>query len=319
MNLETPSVKMVEQELKRLYNIDVKNVVFLGRSDNVTFRVDTLRNKYLLKLHLGSNSKSMIESELMWLEAINKDTNLKVQSPIKNLEGKFVTNLIDRTDNHSFWTLQSWIEGELLQEQPTDQEIKELAHLMVTLHDHATHWNVPESFSRPIFNTEHLVNSSEQLSKLIQVNVLTSEHYEIFQKVTNKILPVIHIQDINSNTWGMIHSDLHEGNYVIDNGKPYAIDFSGCGFGFYLFDIAETFLHLNPNNQKKFVHFYQKKRKLQEDYHEVLEAFFLWQIIRNFAFLSKNHEEFEYLSKAIPYVVENFCLKYLVEDRFLLR
>ncbi|RKL68433.1 aminoglycoside phosphotransferase [Salipaludibacillus neizhouensis] len=318
MNIETPSVQIVEQEIKRLYNIDVKNVVFLGRSDNVTFRVDTLSGKYLLKLHLGSNSKSMIESELMWLTAINQDTNLKVQSPIKNVDGEFVTTF-NVKGNHSFWTLQSWIEGELLQEQPTTQEIEELANLMVTLHEHSTNWSVPESFSRPIFNTEHLLISSEELSTLIQVDVLTSEHYKIFQKVTNKIIPIIDIQDINSNTWGMIHSDLHESNYVLDNGTAYAIDFSCCGFGFYLFDIAETFLHINPDNQNKFIHFYQKKRKLQRDYHEVLEAFFLWQIIRNFALLSKNHEEFEYLSKTIPFVVENFCIKYLDDVRFLLK
>lgn len=313
-----PSAHMIESELSKSYNIDVKNVVFLGESDNVTYRIDTLSNQYLLKLHLGNNSEAIIDSELIWLEAINQDTDLKVQTPIKNVDDKFVTNIFDDTGNQSLWTLQSWLEGEILQRQPNEQEIEELARLMAALHNHAEDWSIPESFSRPVFNEEHLISSSEELAALIQANVLTAEHYEVFQKVSNKILSVIHMQDIQPSTWGMIHSDLHEGNYVIDKGKPYAIDFSGCGFGFYLFDIAETFLHLNPDNQKKFIHFYQKHRKLQKDYHEVLEAFFLWQIIRNFAFLSKNEEEFEYLTKAIPHVIEKFCVEFLGGSHFLL-
>lgn len=310
---------MLKQEIKRIYNIDVIKVIFLGKSDNSAFRTETLTNKYLLKFHSGNDSKTMIESELKWIEAINKDTKLEVQCPIKNSEGELVTSLFDHLGNHSFCTLQSWIEGELLQTQPTDQQIEGLANLMVTLHNQAAYWNEPETFSRPIFNYEHLLNSLKQLSILIKVDVLTSEHYEIFQKITNKIHLVIHKQDINSNTWGIIHSDLHEGNYIINNGKPYAIDFSCCGFGFYLFDIAETFLHLNPNSQIKFIHYYQKKRKLQEDYHEVMEAFFLWQIIRNFAFLSKNKKEYKYLTETIPFVIENFCIKYLDGERFLLK
>ncbi|WP_088102962.1 phosphotransferase [Halalkalibacter urbisdiaboli] len=318
MNIKIPTVKMIEQEIKRLYKVDVKNVVFLGRSDNEAYRIETLSNKYLLKVHLGRNDKSMIESEMMWLKAIQDDTNLEIQCPIKNSQGTYVTDLIDSNDNHSLWTLQDWLEGEVLQEQPNEQVIENLAHVMATLHNHANHWNVPETFSRPQFNAEHLLNSLKQLSILVSENVVTPDQYEFFKRTSDKILPVIYRENTNSNYWGIIHSDLHEGNYIIKNGIPHAIDFSCCGFGFYLFDIAETFLHLNPNSQKKFIHFYTKKRKLQEDYPEILESFFLWQILRNFAFLSKNKEEYKYLTETIPFVIENFCIKYLDGERFLL-
>ena len=34
--------------------------------------------------------------------------------------------------------------------------------------------------------------------------------------------------------WGLIHADLHEGNYLFHNEQIRPIDFYRCGFGYYL-------------------------------------------------------------------------------------
>lgn len=50
----------------------------------------------------------------------------------------------------------------------------------------------------------------------------------------------------------------------------------------------------------------------------LLESYFIWAILRNFAFLSVNPLEHEALSQTIPYVIEHYCKKYLKEELFLL-
>ncbi|RKL64785.1 hypothetical protein CR203_24395 [Salipaludibacillus neizhouensis] len=125
---EVPTVQKVEEELIEHYD-DLKNinkVTYLGKSDNVTFCIETVNTKrYLLKRHMETNSKSVIESELLWLEELEANTNLKVQRPVSNINNQFISEIIDeRTGNHSYWTLQVWIEGETLNRQPTDVELK---------------------------------------------------------------------------------------------------------------------------------------------------------------------------------------------------
>lgn len=72
-----------------------------------------------------------------------------------------------------------------------------------------------------------------------------------------------------------------------------------------------------PKSREKIFTYYQQERNMQGDYCELLEAFFIWAIIRNFAFLSKNVNEHNELAKTIPMVVEKFCRNYLKQKRFL--
>jgi Ser/Thr protein kinase RdoA (MazF antagonist) len=83
--MQNLSEEMIKQCVERLYGIQVKNVVFLGKSDNLTYQLVTSEQKYLLKIHLGSNSKEMVRSELTWLVALNKDikNDIHFQTPMK--------------------------------------------------------------------------------------------------------------------------------------------------------------------------------------------------------------------------------------------
>jgi len=266
LNIELQNLQKIEEELIKHYDIkSVNKVTYLGKSDNVTFCIETDDGKkHLLKRHAEANSISVIESELIWLEALEANTNLKVQSPVRNINNQLTTKIIDeKTCNPSFWTLQVWIEGETLNRQPTDFELEKLAQLVVNLHKHSVCWNVPEVFERPCYNTENLLSSLNQLKEMLPLNVMSSDDYKVLQKTSDKIVKVINSQDKNRNTWGIIHSDIHESNYVFNQGNPSIIDFSSCGFGFYLFDLAETFLHLVAKSRGKLITYYQQERHLQ--------------------------------------------------------
>ena len=38
--------------------------------------------------------------------------------------------------------------------------------------------------------------------------------------------------------WGMIHADLHVGNFLVNDQEIIPIDFSFCGYGHYLYDLS---------------------------------------------------------------------------------
>ncbi|MDX8365333.1 phosphotransferase enzyme family protein [Cytobacillus sp. IB215665] len=313
------NIEQVEQLLNNHFKLNVHKISSLGWNDNMTFLIEAHdNNKYVFKQHLGTKTANMIESELLWLKAIAKDTNLNVQRTIKNTFDELTTLVFDKVTGTSFyWTLQVYIVGETLKGQPSESEIENLAQLMVTLHEHSINWNIPDGFERPIYEIEDLKYSLQQLKKMVSIRKMTSNDFEIIEKATKEISLIIKDQDKTKDTWGLIHADLHESNYVFYQGQPAPIDFSSCGFGFYLYDIAITFLHLNPQGRKKLISYYQKGRNLQDDYIQVLEAFFLWAIIKNLAFLAKNQKEHKEFANIIPFLVKN-CVKFLQGEKFLL-
>ncbi|MFN7252900.1 MAG: phosphotransferase enzyme family protein [Anaerobacillus sp.] len=318
---EVMNIVEIKQMVMNDYNLGgVKQIEFLGESDNVAFRIDTLDEKtYVLKSHKASVSKNMIESEFMWLEALATERTIKVQRPVKNTMGEWTTKVSDgTTGEQAYWTLQDWLEGETLDRQPTEDELKKLAQLMIKLHKHAANWKAPQGFERLSYNSDHLVDSLQQLEPLITAGVLTRQDFQVIDDTVKKIVALLTNMEKQPEIWGVIHADLHESNYIFHEGEPYPIDFSSCGFGFYLFDIAETLLHLVPDNRKKFVRYYGQDHWLPDNHPKLLEAFFIWAIIGNFAFLSRNAAEHEGLTTAFPMLVEKYCKRFLNNERFLL-
>ncbi|MGF9699937.1 phosphotransferase [Paenibacillus sp. MABNR03] len=80
-----------------------------------------------------------------------------------------------------------------------------------------------------------------------------------------KIANVIKSYKRLPSNWGIIHSDFHESNFVFYEDIPRPIDFSNCGYGFYLFDLAETFMHLLSEKRKVFISSFSKVNQLQEN------------------------------------------------------
>lgn len=130
------------------YHLDETRVTFIRHHENITFQViDQKRLEiYLLRLHKPINENfigirqqpAAIASELLWLEALHRDTPLIVQQPVRNVKGELVTTLHLEMDSIPC-SLLRWIEGgAFLQDTARAPIIAEaLGEVVAQLHDHA--------------------------------------------------------------------------------------------------------------------------------------------------------------------------------------
>ncbi|MFK7691659.1 phosphotransferase enzyme family protein [Paenibacillus sp. HJGM_3] len=294
------------------YSIGEAHLKYLGQRDHVTFKVETDKEKYLLKIHRDASTSSRIEAELLWLEALSSDTKLIVPKPVRNDKDCLVTEW-----KSSLVTLHHWVEGVVLNRQPSGDEVIRLSKMMALLHNHAKSWKLPRGFDRPAYDTELLQSYLPKLLVLQESGIITKMDYEAIDETVSQIIHDTSRLEKTNLTWGLIHSDLHESNYVVHQDSIRPIDFSCCGFGYYLFDVAETLLHLYPDNRKLFLHNYLQQRALSKLQVRTLEAFFLWQVIRGYAFHSTNVHEHEWLAKSVPNTVSKYCRKYMAVEHFL--
>ncbi len=321
------------------YNVSAAQLIFLGHSENVTFCVDTRNNQnfvtseendeqglFLLRIHYPIakfrdriwQQHTVIESELMWLTALHRDTDLVVPYPVQNLSGTYITSIaIDDTSETLNCTLLKWIDGSPLDTEPTAMQARGIGELMAQLHQHASLWELPSGFTRPKYDWEQLHTSLMKLRSLIDAGTISLTDFAVLESVVQRISNVMTALEKTRANWGLIHADLNENNYIFYAGEVQAIDFSCCGFGYYFYDIAHTLLHLFPKNRRSFVRGYQSVCQLRDNYRSILEAFFLGAIINNFAFLASQPNEHNYLLETVPYVSESFCSKYFRGEAFL--
>jgi Ser/Thr protein kinase RdoA (MazF antagonist) len=311
------------------YNLPNVQVTFLGRSQNTTFRVETASGeKFLLRLHTGIDLRvdssddvwrelPVIDSELLWLNAIAHDTELAVPQPVQNRLGEWSTSFTCEEFGSSIpCSLLRWVEGEHVDGEPTTQQVYQLGKLMAQLHQHASSWSLPSNFSRPSHDANQLKSAIAQLGVLLQSGIISKEDYQVFQKATTQAQEIYALQQ-TSDTWGLIHADLHQGNYVLYREEVRPIDFSRCGFGFYLYDIGQSVGDLDASLRLHFFEGYASVKTLPANYPSIVEAFFVGATMENFAFLSAKPQEHEWLSRAVPHVVKNHLHPYLNGGTFL--
>lgn len=320
----------IAQAVLTYYNVPNAQLTFLGQSQNTTFRVETpTGDKFLLRLHFGIEAVGdasydvwreppVIESELLWLNAIAYDTELTVPQPVQNCLGEWVTSFARAEFGYSIsCSLLRWIEGEHVDGEPTAQQVRQLGTLMAQLHQHASCWSLPSGFSRPTHDVEQLKSATSQLGVLVQSGTISIDDYQVFQKAATQVQEFMPCLQQTRDTWGLIHADLHQGNYVLYGEEVRPIDFSRCGFGFYLYDIGESLGDIEASLRLHFFEGYTSVRALPADYQSIVEAFFVGATVENFAFLSANPQEHEWLSRAVPYVVRNHLHPYLHGETFL--
>ena len=141
------------------YELIEPRLAFIRHNDNVTYRVTTANSKaYLLRIHIPITSAigthgadyGMVNSEVTWMLALAKDTNLTIPKPKRNRSGELVTRIRSKDGIPINSTLLSWIAGEPYHK---GLESKETAYriglLLATLHNQASQWNYPAGFIRP--------------------------------------------------------------------------------------------------------------------------------------------------------------------------
>jgi len=145
---------------------------------NIKFRVEprNKQGKFLLSIHYPIEDvpkRDVIESCLLWLAALCRDTDLVLPKPVPNRAGNLVTEIlsVDEVEESVVCTLLHWIEGEKLSRATDFQRLPSvyvgrMGAIMAQLHQQARNWKLPTGFTRPIRF------GSEDMQALLMTDVL---------------------------------------------------------------------------------------------------------------------------------------------------
>jgi Ser/Thr protein kinase RdoA (MazF antagonist) len=304
-------------------------LTFIAHSENATYRVDTPEGRYLLRLHVphhpgaicaGGQTAPAIASELVWLQAL-RAAGLPVPEPLATRSGEVVRVVnVEGEPQPVPSTLMCWVAGRFPTTLTLDH-CRKAGELMASLHDHASGWEPPPAFQRPAWDWASFESALAEMDALVARApadlALSRADVEVFRACAERIRCTT--EPPARGLWGLIHADLHTGNLIFHRGEARAIDFSRCGHGHFVYDIAECCRFIGSEKRRAFAEGYRRRRALPEDYPELLEAFFVRGWIENFGFHAPNPAEQEWLREAVPPFVEHLTGKYLKGEVMLTR
>ena len=231
------------------YDLPVKSVRLLTVETNTYFRIDTVDGrKYAMRVY--SNEETTLKdnlTEVYWLDAIKRDTDIPVPRPVPMRNGDFIAVVdIPETPDERRCVLFEWIPGKSIGGDASIEDYYKLGRIQARLHDHAATLTPPSEilpkswdkvFYYPdepvvVFSKEydHLF-SSRQIKIIAKTIELAGDFFErLFSDSSGRIL---------------IHGDLHYYNVHSSRGRLYVIDFEDIMLGYPIQDIAVTFYYGN--------------------------------------------------------------------------
>jgi Ser/Thr protein kinase RdoA (MazF antagonist) len=260
---------------------------------NTTFRVDAPGGPYLLRINRpGAHTADTIGSELAWLSALRRDTDLGVPEPVAARDGSVVVVASGPgVPEPRVCVLLRWLDGRFVDRGLAPVHLRRVGALAARLQEHSAAWTPPSGFLRPRVDTltsgakgDSVASSAtvarardqptradgERALQLVEELVSTADA-ALFGTALEVVRGSTRALAGDSGAFGLLHGDLHYENVLFHRGEARAIDFDDCGWGFHLYDLAVTLSELEDRTRYRelrdaFLDGYSQIRPLRDDH-----------------------------------------------------
>ena len=224
------------------YPIEEGRLRFVAHGENTTFRHDGADGSHLVRVHRperhgrGVDSAAAIRSELAWLQALRRDTELAVPEPVAARDGAS-TVVAGASGTTRVCSVLRWMDGRIHEASPRPVHLHRLGAAMAQLHEHADAWRPPAGFVRVQWDHEAFFGNVMVYGATPAAgcwDLLPTELRARFKSVDARMVDLLP----DAGDAGLIHADLHLGNTLFDRGAVKLIDFDDCGTGPRLYDLA---------------------------------------------------------------------------------
>lgn len=272
---------MIEEALKN-YNFIHPEADFIRHNENMTYEISDGDIKYLLRIHKAAEGLDFsisygdtprhvfIESEIELLRKLHDIGGLKIQNPIRNKAGEYVTRL----ESGDLVTVLSWLDGDnLVNTTITEELVYEIGQMIGKLHHDAAQIS---SVKRCCYDEMYIDRVLNEIRKAYELKHLEKQAYEMIEKVLSYIKRILVEEKQN---FLLIHDDLSKSNIIYDKGNLSPIDFSLSGYGIPEMELGEIICSLHKDEYiSSLVEGYEttSNRKINKSY---IKAFMALSVI----------------------------------------
>jgi Ser/Thr protein kinase RdoA (MazF antagonist) len=235
------------------YDLDVQRVRLLSNDLNGIFRLDASGGqKLVLRVCLPEAGHSLpeIRSEMIWLEALSRDTDLGVPQPFANRDGALVTTVeVAGVPQARHCVVFGWMPGPDLADRLTLENVRKMGALSARLHAHAATFDPPREFSIKTADSVFPFGDEVVLFDKAHRDLVPPARRELFRRTAKRVEATLGALYANWQGLRVLHYDLHHWNIKVFRGKLYALDFEDLMWGYPVQDIAITFYYWQDHAQ----------------------------------------------------------------------
>jgi Ser/Thr protein kinase RdoA (MazF antagonist) len=302
---------------RALFEYDIapdSTLSLLNLSENATYAVQdgATGARSILRVHRQNYHRAHeIESELDWLDALRRDSDIKVPTILPASDGRRVVTVnVDGTPRHVVhFELVAGIEPD--EAALTVDDFHMLGSITAALHEHSHNWKRPAGFGRFSWDWPHCLGDEPRWGRWQDADGVGKHEHELLDRAAQLLRQRLFDYGSGPDRFGLIHADLRIANLLVDGSTITVIDFDDCGFGwfFYDFSTAVSFIEDDPalpEWQESWLRGYRSRRSIDTADEDMLASFVLLRRLLLLAWMGTHSHSKESRTKAITYA-EGSC------------
>lgn len=203
---------------------------FIADAENYVYEIVKDNQAYILKItHTIRRTPEYILGEMEWLHHLTKG-GLSAAKPIPSLNGRDVEEVPDGKGGAFLLRVYEKAPGRKVEESDWNGSLfYELGKYMGNMHRLTKSYRLSDpKYKRQEWDEE------EQLK--LRKYVPEDQHL-VFERA-DALMEELRRLPKNPENYGLVHADLHHGNFNWDNGKITAFDFDDSGYNWFVNDIS---------------------------------------------------------------------------------
>jgi len=245
----------------------------------------------------GFHSKAEIGSEMEWLAALQRETDLKVPYPLRTTAGEWVVTVnLAPVGEPRHCVLFRVLPGETSGMEATPDHLLFIGAIIAKLHKHGASFDPPAGFSRKHWDLEGLKGGMLDVSAEQAYGALRSNEREAVDAAAKVTADAMQQLGVNDQVYGLIHGDLHLGSFQYHNGQPQILDFDTCGYGYYIYDLSVAVWDLFDRDdfaslKAALLQGYRTERSLSQEEEHLLMRFVAGRLMtQTLAWAARRHD-----------------------------
>jgi Ser/Thr protein kinase RdoA (MazF antagonist) len=241
------ALEVLARKVLPAYPLEIVNVEPLRYALNAEFLITALApgdsgppKRYVLRVNApGFHTEVEIRSELQWLLALNRATDLIVPNPVPTKSGEWVTSAeppgipVPR-----YCVLFEYIPGQAIESAISSENMEKVGVFIAKLHHHGALFTPPEGFTRKHWDLKGLSGGMLDVPVEEVYALLTDEERSVIKSAEDLVAEATERLGKGKEFYGLIHADLHNKSYLFRGEDAFVLDFDTCGYGYYIYDLA---------------------------------------------------------------------------------
>lgn len=255
----TPFIPVVLREAEALVRAryDVSSdarISLLHQSENTMLLVDdpARARRSVLRVHsqrLAYHGRDSIASELAWIQALGRESEVEVPAVVPARDGGLVQTLTaPDLDCPRHAVMFTFLDGAEPAEDALHAMFPVLGEVTARMHRHARAWRPPQGFTRHHWDCAAILGVRPLWGRWRDGMGVDTAAAGVLGRLAGTLERRLDRLGRRPDIYGLVHADMRLANLLVEGGRAKVIDFDDCGFSWFLYDLATavSFLQHKP-------------------------------------------------------------------------